>query len=108
MEYERTPYIEKSGALEGLESDDDTFARALRSAAMFLAPEDFDDVLAAAIARPPSPFQWWAILESIIIAVQARRIFPANAEEIIRRVPDDPLTDGSRDEARILVTREGF
>jgi hypothetical protein len=98
MEYKATASIDKDAALKDLKSNDGAFARALRSAAMFLPADEFDEVPAASVERADSPIDWWATLGSIVTVIQARRIFPMGVMAIIGRVPNDPLTDEIREE----------
>jgi hypothetical protein len=106
MKYEPTEELSENQILQMIRQDNDAqFGRALRAAAMYLPVERFNNVLRVATAESYNPERYWAIAESIIVIVQARRVVPDHAEEVLRSIPDGEVTSSSRDEALALVNQ---
>lgn len=105
MRYEATPDITEEEVRAKLLADNpETFAAALRSAAMYLPSYSIDQALALAVERSTTADHDWAISEAIIISIQARGYVPAHAAEILAAIPDSDYSY-SRDEALELVSQ---
>jgi hypothetical protein len=89
--------------------DEEAFFEALWSAAMYLAPEDFEAIVESASRCARSEANYNAIAVTLEVIMQARRINPRNAEATLTAIPDGELTSASRDEALEVLNhmREG-
>ena len=102
--FEATPELAQEVIRQSIaDGTGESFARALRSAALYWSVAAFDELIALAAHQARDGYEYWAIAEAIHVMVQARQQVPPHAESILAGMPDTDVSDISRDDALSLI-----